>query len=336
MRLIANPLRNIVKSHFMDYPTPINITYFWGFGSIAGFCLIFQLITGICLAMHYVPNIYCAFNCVEHIMRDVNYGWFLRYAHANGASMLFAVVYIHMARGLYYRSYKKPKHYLWFSGVLIFILLMATAFIGYVLPWGQMSFWGATVITNLFTAIPIIGIDIATWIWGGYSVDNSTLNRFFSLHYLLPFIIAGLSGVHLILLHTNGSENPLGLSESNDKVIFFPYFIVKDLFGLILFLGIFSYFVFFDANTLGHPDNYIRANPLVTPAHIVPEWYFLPFYAILRSIPDKLGGVFCMGLALVILLFLPMLDKSQVRSTRFSVLHKVICFFFVIDIIFLG
>jgi len=303
MRLIKIPIVSIINDHIVDYPTPINLNYFWGFGSLAGMCLLIQIVTGVCLAMHYSPHVDLAFNSIEHIMRDVNNGWLLRYMHANGASMFFITVYIHIGRGLYYTSYGYPRLFLWYSGVVIFILMMATAFMGYVLPWGQMSFWGATVITNLFSAIPYVGESISFWLWGGFSVDNATLNRFFSLHYLLPFLISGLALVHLALLHLEGSSNPLGVCTKVDKVSFYPYFVLKDLFGFFLFLLVFAYFLFFEPNLMGHPDNYIRANALVTPTHIVPEWYFLPFYAILRSIPDKLGGVACMGLALVIFFF---------------------------------
>jgi len=335
MRLIHIPILSIFNNHIIDYPTPINLSYFWGFGSLAGICLVIQITSGIMLAMHYTPHVDHAFNSVEHIMRDVNNGWLLRYVHANGASMFFAVIYSHIGRGIYYRSYKFPKQHLWFSGILIFILLMATAFIGYVLPWGQMSFWGATVITNLFTAIPLIGLDIAYWIWGGFSVDNATLNRFFSLHYLLPFLIVGLSAVHLVLLHLSGSGNPLGLDDF-DKLGFYPYFYLKDLFGFLVFTWVFIYFVFFNPNFLGHPDNYIKANPLSTPTHIVPEWYFLPFYAILRTIPNKLGGVACMGIAIIILAILPFIDKADLHSPRFSFWSRIIFTIFALDVIFLG
>lgn len=289
--------------------------------------------------MHYTPHVDYAFYSVEHIMRDVNNGWFIRYVHANGASMFFIVVYIHIGRGLYFGSYIQPKALLWISGVIIFILMIITAFMGYVLPWGQMSFWGATVITNLFSAIPGIGESIAQWLWGGFSVDNPTLNRFFSLHYLLPFVIAGLALIHLVLLHLSGSSNPLGVSQrvtDTDKVTFYPYFYVKDLFGLLVFALLFSYFVFFSPNTLGHSDNYIEANPMVTPAHIVPEWYLLPFYAILRSIPDKLGGVVTMGLALIILIVLPFLNTSEITSARFRPLYRLAYWFLVFDVILLG
>jgi len=286
--------------------------------------------------MHYNSSITLAFISVEHIMRDVNYGWLLRYLHANGASMFFICVYIHMARGLYFGSYTKPRELLWSVGVIIFLLMMGTAFIGYVLPWGQMSFWGATVITSMLSAIPWLGFDLVQLVWGGFSVDNATLNRFYSLHYLLPFIIAALAIIHLMALHEHGSNNPLGINSNVDKVPFHPYFTYKDLFGFIIFLLFFSIFLFFNPNLLGHPDNYIPANPLVTPAHIVPEWYFLPFYAILRSIPNKLGGVIAMVSAILILLLLPLLHISYIRSSSFRPLQKTLFWFFVMDVIILG
>ena len=273
---------------------------------------------------------------VEHIMRDVNYGWLLRYTHANGASMFFLVVYIHMFRGLYYGSYIYPREGLWISGVIIFILMIITAFMGYVLPWGQMSFWAATVITNLFSAIPVIGESIVQWLWGGFSVNNATLNRFFSLHYLFPFVITGGVIIHLAILHEYGSNNPLGVESKVDSISFYPYFYVKDLFGFFCFLIIFSFFVFFAPNVLGHPDNYVQANPMVTPAHIVPEWYFLPFYAILRSIPDKLGGVICMAASLIVLIALPYFNTSKVRSAVFRPLYRKAFWWFFVNCLILG
>jgi ubiquinol-cytochrome c reductase cytochrome b subunit len=269
-------------------------------------------------------------------MRDVNSGWLIRYMHANGASMFFIVVYSHIFRGLYYGSYMTPREHLWCSGVVIFLLMMATAFMGYVLPWGQMSFWGATVITNLFSAIPLAGPSIVEWLWGGFSVDNATLNRFFSLHFLMPFLIAGLVLAHLALLHRDGSNNPLGIESTVDKVSFYPYYYVKDLFGFMVFVVFFSIILFYYPNTLGHPDNYIPADPMSTPAHIVPEWYFLPFYAILRSIPDKLGGVVAMGGAIVILLFLPFINTSEVRSSTFRPLYRKLFWFIFADFLLLG
>ncbi len=325
-----------LNNHVIDYPTPTNLSYWWGFGSLSFFMLGIQLITGIFLAMHYTCHVDLAFISVEHIMRDVNYGWLFRYIHANGASFFFIVVYIHIFRGLYYGSYHKPRDHLWASGLTIFLAMMGTAFMGYVLPWGQMSFWGATVITNLFTAIPIIGQDITYLLWGGFAVDNPCLNRLFSLHYLLPFVIAGLSIVHLALLHRVGSNNPLGIETSVDKLPLYPYFIVKDMLGFVILLLFFSGFVYFAPNTLGHPDNYIPANPLVTPASIVPEWYLLPFYAILRSIPDKLGGVVAMIGAIVALYALPYISSSEVRSSAFRPLFKIFYWLFVANFIVLA
>lgn len=324
MRLLKQPLISVVNNHLIDYPTPINIHYAWNFGFLSGICLIIQILTGIFLAMHYTPHIDLAFTSVEHIMRDVNYGWLLRYIHANGASMFFIVVYIHIFRGLYFGSYAKPRHWVWFIGIIIFLLMIITAFIGYVLPWGQMSLWGATVITNLVSAIPLIGNSIVTWLWGGFSVDNATLNRFFSLHYLLPFIIIAASVIHLAILHKDGSGNPLGINSNVDKISFYPYFVIKDILGLIIFFVFFSFLVFFSPNILGHPDNYIEANPMVTPAHIVPEWYFLPFYAILRSIPHKLGGVIAMISSIIILALLPWIHSTEIRSSRFRPIYKIL------------
>jgi len=331
-----NSIVAFADSHIINYPTPVNLNYMWSFGSTAGICLVIQIVTGIFLAMHYTPHIEYAFSSVEHIMRDVNNGWLIRYLHANGASMFFIVTYSHIFRGLYYGSYMNPRGPLWSSGVIIFLLMMATGFMGYVLPWGQMSFWGATVITNLFSAIPVVGGAIVEWLWGGFSVDNATLNRFFSLHYLMPFVITGLVIVHLSLLHTTGSNNPLGINKNVDTVSFYPYFYVKDLLAFFVLLSLFSFFVFFYPNTLGHADNYIPANPLVTPAHIVPEWYFLPFYAILRSIPDKLGGVIAMVAAILVLLLLPVLNTSEIRSSKFRPIYSVAYWFLVSDFLLLG
>jgi len=336
VRWNKNYLMAIMNSHIIDYPTPINLTYAWSFGSTAGICLVIQILTGVFLAMHYTPHIDLAFSSVEHIMRDVNNGWLIRYMHANGASMFFIVVYSHIFRGLYYGSYMHPREHLWCSGVLIFILMMATAFMGYVLPWGQMSFWGATVITNLFSAIPFVGGAIVEWLWGGFSVDNATLNRFFSLHFLLPFLIAGVSIIHLALLHENGSNNPLGVESYVDKIAFYPYFYVKDLLAFFFLIFVFATFVFYFPNLMGHPDNYIPANPMVTPPHIVPEWYFLPFYAILRSIPDKLGGVIAMGGALVILFAIPFINTSEIRSSQFRPLFRKLFWLLVVDFLILG
>jgi quinol-cytochrome oxidoreductase complex cytochrome b subunit len=329
-------LLSFIDSHIINYPTPINLNYFWSFGSAAGICLVIQILTGIFLAMHYTPHIDLAFSSVEHIMTDVNNGWLIRYLHANGASMFFIVVYCHIFRGLYYGSYIFPRGKLWASGVIIFLLMMATAFMGYVLPWGQMSFWGATVITNLFSAIPFIGSSIVEWLWGGFSVDNSTLNRFFSLHYLMPFVILSLVIIHLGQLHQNGSNNPLGINLNVDNISFYPYFYVKDLFSFLIFIFIYMFFVFFYPNILGHADNYIPANSLVTPPHIVPEWYFLPFYAILRSIPDKLGGVVAMISAILILLLLPLINTSNIRSSAFRPIYSIFYWFLVSDFLLLG
>jgi len=329
-------LLSFIDSHIIDYPTPINLNYLWSFGSMAGLCLVIQIVTGIFLAMHYTPHIDLAFDSVEHIMRDVQNGWLIRYTHANGASMFFIVVYCHIFRGIYYGSYIYPRGGLWASGVVIFLLMMATAFMGYVLPWGQMSFWGATVITNLFSAVPFVGGSIVEWLWGGFSVSNATLNRFFSLHYLMPFAIVGVVIIHLALLHKDGSNNPLGINTNVDTIPFYPYYYVKDLFAFFVFAFVFAILVFFYPNLLGHPDNYIPANPLVTPAHIVPEWYFLPFYAILRSIPDKLGGVVAMVSAILVLFLLPIVNTSKVRSSKFRPIFGVAYWFLVSDFLILG
>jgi len=325
--------------HVNDYPTPKNLNYWWTFGGILTFFLIIQIITGLVLAMHYVAHADLAFGSVEHIMRDINYGWLIRYVHANGSSMFFLAVYIHIFRALFYGSYKAPREMIWIIGILIYMLMMATAFMGYVLPWGQMSFWAATVITNLFSAIPLVGESITSWLWGGYAVGNPTLTRFYSLHYLMPFLIFGLVILHIWALHIPGNNNPVGIDikqPSKDTVPFHPYIVIKDLFALLIFLIIFSVFVFFVPNILGHPDNYIEANPMVTPSHIVPEWYLLPFYAILRSVPDKLGGVVVMFAAVFILMLLPWLDTSKVRSAVFRPLYKVFFWILVIDVIVLG
>lgn len=336
LSFFKQPLLAAVNDHLIDYPTPANLSYWWGFGSTAGICLIVQILTGIFLAMHYTPHIDLAFLSVEHIMRDVEGGWFLRYMHANGASMFFIVVYLHLLRGLYYGSYSSPRELVWIVGVVILLLMILTAFIGYVLPWGQMSFWGATVITSLASAIPVVGTDITHWLWGGFSVDNATLNRFFSLHYLLPFIIAGASLVHIVALHQYGSNNPLGCSATVDKIPFYPYLLLKDLVGWVVFAIFFSGFIYFAPNALGHPDNYIPANPMSTPAHIVPEWYFLPVYAILRSIPNKLGGVLAIGLVFVSLLVLPFIHTSPIRSSSFRPLYRKLFWLLVADCLLLG
>jgi len=331
------PIFSTLRHTLVDYPTPRNLNYWWNFGSLAGIFLVIQIITGIVLAMHYTPSVDGAFASIEHIMRDVNYGWLIRYVHMNGASFFFIVVYIHIFRGLYYGSYKSPREVLWWLGLVILLLMMATAFMGYVLPWGQMSFWGATVITNLFSAIPVIGTTVVEWLWGGFAVDNALLNRFFALHYLFPFLIVGVVILHIIALHTHGSNNPLGIDRKGpqDSIPFHPYYTIKDLFGLSFVLTIFFFVVFFAPDYLGHPDNYIPADPLKTPAHIVPEWYFLPFYAILRAIPDKLGGVLAMVSAIFILFLLPWLDTSKVRSASFRPLYKKLFWLLVIDLIVL-
>jgi quinol-cytochrome oxidoreductase complex cytochrome b subunit len=341
------PIFSMMQADLVDYPTPKNLNYWWNFGSLAGIVLVIMIATGVFLAMHYTPHVDYAFESVERIMRDVNYGWLMRYLHMNGATMFFIVVYIHLFRGLYYGSYKPPRELLWIIGVFILLAMMATAFMGYVLPWGQMSFWGATVITNLFSAIPLVGESIVTWLWGGFTVDNATLNRFYSLHYLLPFVIFALVFLHLIALHTTKSNNPLGIDVRGpqDTIPFTPYYTVKDMFGFGVFLLVYLGFVFFAPNFFGEPDNYIKANPLVTPPHIVPEWYFLPFYAILRAItfdlfwgliPAKLIGVTAMFWSILILLFLPWLDRSLVRSARFRPLYKQFFWIFLADCFLLG
>jgi ubiquinol-cytochrome c reductase cytochrome b/c1 subunit len=319
------PVFTMMQKEYGSFPTPRNFNYFWNFGGLALVNLVIMIATGIFLAMNYTAHVTYAFDSVERIMRDVNYGWLLRYIHSNGASMFFIVVYIHIWRNLYYGSYKAPRELLFMIGVVIFLLMMATAFLGYVLPWGQMSFWGATVITNLFSAIPLVGESIVTWLWGGFSVDNPTLNRFYSLHYLLPFVTFGVVFLHVAALHITGSNNPLGIDPkgSQDTLPFHPYYTVKDSVGLVVYFIVFAALVFFAPNLLGHPDNYTPANPLVTPPHIVPEWYFLPFYAILRAVPDKLGGVILMGGSIMILFILPWLDTSPIRSMRFRPVARI-------------
>ena len=332
------PVFSYMHHELHEYPTPKNLSYLWNMGSLAGFALVIMIATGIVLAMHYTPHVDHAFQSVERIMRDVNYGWLIRYVHMNGASFFFIVVYLHVFRGLYYGSYKTPRELLWMLGVVILLLMIITAFMGYVLPWGQMSFWGATVITNIFSAVPLVGESIVTWLWGGFSVDNPTLSRFFSLHYLMPFLIIGVVILHIIALHRFGSNNPLGIDVSGqqDTIPFHPYYTSKDLFGMVVFLTIFASAIFFYPNFLGHPDNYVPANPLQTPAHIVPEWYFLPYYAILRAIPDKLGGVVFMLASLLVLFVLPWLDRSPVRSGRFRPLFKIFFWLLLADCVFLG
>ena len=332
------PVLSLAKGHLVDFPTPRNLNYFWTFGGILTVMLMVQIITGVVLAMHYTPHVDMAFNSVEHIRRDVNYGHLIQRMHAVGASMFFIAVYIHIFRGMYFGSYKAPREVLWMIGVLILLVMMATAFLGYVLPWGQMSFWGAKVITNLFSAVPFFGDSIVTWLWGGFSVDNPTLNRFFSLHYLLPFVLAALVGLHIWALHVPGNNNPVGVDvkSSQDTVPFHPYYTIKDAFAIVMFLIVFMLFVFYAPDYLGHAINYERANPMVTPAHIVPEWYFLPFYAILRAVPDKLLGVIAMFGSIMVLFFLPWLDTSKVRSGRFRPLFRQFFWLFVACCFVLG
>ena len=332
------PVFSMLDHEKYDYPVPKNLNYMWNFGVLAGLSLAIMIITGIVLAMSYTAHVDYAFDAVERIMRDVNHGWMIRYIHMNAASFFFIVVYIHIFRGLYYGSYKAPRELLWILGVVIFLLMMATAFMGYVLPWGQMSFWGATVITNLFSAIPVVGDSIVTLLWGGFSVDNPTLNRFFSLHYLMPFVIAGVVVLHIVALHRFGSNNPIGIDASGpqDTISFHPYYTMKDMVGIAVFLLLLAVAVFFFPNAMGHPDNYIPANPLQTPAHIVPEWYLLPFYAILRAVPDKLGGVIAMVGAIFILFVLPWLDTSKIRSARYRPLFKQFFLIFVVNCLVLG
>lgn len=332
------PLPRMLHDNINAFPTPRNLNYWYTFGGILTFCLITQIVTGIVLAMHYTADAGLAFASVEHIMRNVNYGWLIRYIHAVGASMFFLAVYVHIFRGLYYGSYKAPREMLWILGVLIYLLMVITAFMGYVLPWGQMSFWGATVITNLFSVIPVVGSTITEWLWGGFAVDNATLKRFFSLHYLMPFMIFGVVILHIWSLHVTGNNNPVGISvkSKQDTVPFSPYYTVKDSVSLVIFIIFFAWFIFFNPNILGHSDNYIMADPLVTPAHIVPEWYLLPFYAILRAIPSKLGGVLVMGAAIGILFVLPWLDTSKVRSATFRPLYKQFYWIFLVNCIVLG
>lgn len=354
-KFYKKPLLNWINEHIIMYPSPLNINYLWSFGFLSLAVLMIQIITGLLLSIHYTPHIDYAFLSVEHIMRDVNYGWLLRYFHSNGASMFFIVIYIHIGKGLYFGSYIYPREILWISGVFIFILLMGIAFLGYVLPWGQMSFWGATVITNFVTAIPIIGEPILYWIWGGFAINNSTLNRIYTLHFLLPFVLLGLVFLHLTLLHQVGSGNPLGIDWASN-IPLYPYFVIKDFFSFIVFLIFFSIFVYLFPNFLGHSDNYIEANPYVTPTHVVPEWYFLPFYAILRSIPNKFWGVFAMLFAILILAIFPFITdyfliknvlykKNSInqyklfgifRSTKFRPFFSKFYWLLVFDVIFLG
>jgi quinol-cytochrome oxidoreductase complex cytochrome b subunit len=346
------PVFTMLQREYGAFPTPRNFNYLWNFGALSMFMLVTMIATGVFLAMEYTPSTDHAFSSVERITRDINWGWFLRYMHSNGASFFFIVVYVHIFRGMYYGSYKKPRELLWIMGVIILLLMMATAFMGYVLPWGQMSFWGATVITNLFSAIPFVGNSIVTWLIGGFSIDNPTLNRFFALHYLLPFIIVAVVFLHVAALHVSGSNNPLGIEpkSAKDTIPFHPYYTSKDLFGLTIFMIFYAAVVFYFPNALGDPDNYIQANPMQTPAHIVPEWYLLPFYAILRSfvwdihlpftgivlISSKLGGVILMVASIVLILLMPWLDKSPVRSAVFRPMYRIVFWIFVLSCIVLG
>jgi ubiquinol-cytochrome c reductase cytochrome b/c1 subunit len=332
------PIFSYLEKEYHTFPTPRNFNYFWNFGAIATVMLVLMIATGIVLATNYTPHVSMAFDSVERIMRDVPQGWLMRYMHMTGASFFFAAVYVHIFRGMYYGSYKAPRELLWILGVVILLLMMATAFMGYVLPWGQMSFWGATVITNLFSAFPVVGDSIVTWLWGGFAVDNPTLNRFFALHYLLPFIIVGVVALHVVALHVHGSNNPLCIDPKGpqDTVPFHPYYTMKDGFGVVVFLIVYAAFTFFYPNALGEPVNYVPANPLVTPNEIVPEWYLLPFYAILRAIPDKLAGVLAMFGSIGLLFLLPWLDTSRVRSCQFRPVYKWFMFVLVADMLVLG
>jgi ubiquinol-cytochrome c reductase cytochrome b subunit len=332
MKLLkSHPLLSIANSYTIDSPAPSNLSYIWNFGSLLGSCLVLQIITGVTLATHYCSDLDLAFNSVERVMRDINYGWLIRYLHANGAAFFFLFVYAHIGKGLYYGSYRTPRALLWSIGVAIFLIMVITAFLGYVLPYGQMSYWAATVITNLLSAIPWIGKELVEFIWGGFSVGNPTLTRFYALHFLLPFVIAALVVMHLISLHEHASNNPLGISSKSDRVPLYPYFLFKDIVGFFAFFLVLSIFVFFFPNVLGHSDNYVMANPLSTPSSIVPEWYFLPFYAILRSIPSKLLGVLAMLGSILVLFLMPVLDTSRVRSSAFRPLFKLSFWFLVVD-----
>lgn len=347
------PIFSYIYAEYGVFPMPKNLNYWWSFGAMAMIALVVMIVTGIMLAMQYTPHVSMAFQSVERIMRDVNNGWLLRYIHMNGASMFFIAVYAHIFRGLFYGSYKTPRELVWIFGVVILVVMMGTAFMGYVLPWGQMSFWGATVITNLFSALPIVGEPIVTWLWGGFSVDNPTLNRFFALHYLLPFVIFAIVILHIITMHIAKSNNPDGVEvqSAKDVVPFHPYFTAKDIYAVVIYLILFAWFVFYSPNYMGHPDNYIEANPMSTPAHIVPEWYFLPYYAILRSFTDdfwvyslflkwfmsaKLAGVLAMFGSLVLLALLPWLDTSPVKSCRYRPVYRVFILIFVADVLLLG
>nr|UBY46087.1 cytochrome b [Porphyridium purpureum]UBY46111.1 cytochrome b [Porphyridium purpureum] len=337
MKFFKKPLLEIINNHIISYPTPININFAWNFGFMSAICLTIQILTGVLVAMHYTPHVSFAFLSVESIMRDVQSGWILRYVHSNGASFCFIATYIHILRSLYYGSYIKPKQTVWVLGVIIFLFMIITAFMGYVLPWGQMSYWGATVITSLATAIPFIGDSLVLWLWGDFSISNAALNRFFSLHYLFPIIIAALVFLHLAALHFDGSNNPLGLNSTFNKIAIYPYFILKDFVGLAFFLIAFSIFLIYYPNLLNHEDNYIKcSNPLVTPHLILPEWQFLIYYAILRSIPIKLGGVIAMLFSILILIFLPWIHSFEIRSSRFRSIYKLSFWSFLACCLLLG
>jgi ubiquinol-cytochrome c reductase cytochrome b subunit len=337
MRILkSHPFLRLVNAYVIDHSQPSNINYLWNFGSLLGLCLVIQIVTGVTLAMHYNPSVAEAFNSIEHIMRDVNNGWLIRYLHSNTASAFFFLVYLHIGRGLYYASYRAPRTLAWVLGAVILILMMGIGFLGYVLPYGQMSLWGATVITNLISAIPWIGQDIVEFVWGGFSVNNATLNRFFALHFVLPFVLAALALMHLIAVHeTAGASNPLGVPGYYDRVVFAPYFLFKDLVTIFIFMFVLGLFVFFMPNVLGDSENYVMANPMQTPAAIVPEWYLLPFYAILRSIPNKLLGVLAMFAALVVILVLPITDLGATKGLQFRPLSKVAFYLFVANFIIL-
>nr|YP_010713142.1 cytochrome b [Cadrema minor]WDA94021.1 cytochrome b [Cadrema minor] len=329
----THPIFKIANNSLVDLPAPINISAWWNFGSLLGLCLIIQILTGLFLAMHYTANIELAFNSVNHICRDVNNGWFLRTLHANGASFFFICIYLHVGRGMYYGSYLYQET--WLVGVIILFLVMGTAFMGYVLPWGQMSFWGATVITNLLSAIPYIGIDLVQWVWGGFAVDNATLTRFFTFHFILPFIVLAMTMIHLLFLHQTGSNNPMGINSNVDKIPFHPYFTFKDLIGFIIMLMLLILLTLINPYLLGDPDNFIPANPLVTPVHIQPEWYFLFAYAILRSIPNKLGGVIALMLSILILAILPFYNMSNFRGIQFYPINKILFWTMVVTVFLL-
>nr|AWV83326.1 cytochrome b [Meimuna oshimensis] len=330
---LTHPLFKIINNSLIDFPAPSNLSYWWNFGSLLGMCLIIQIMTGLFLSMHYNADVMNAFNSVDHICRNVNWGWMLRIIHANGASMFFICLYLHIGRGMYYGSYKYLET--WMIGVIILFILMATAFLGYVLPWGQMSFWGATVITNLLSAIPYLGLSLVNWIWGGFAVDNATLTRFYSLHFIMPFVILSLTIIHLMFLHQTGSNNPLGIFTNIDKIPFHPYFSIKDVMGFLLIMMMFIMFIVMEPYMLGDPDNFIPANPLVTPNHIQPEWYFLFAYAILRSIPNKLGGVIALFMSIFILVFIPFMNNSKFQGLMNYPLSQIMFWFLLIVLILL-